>query len=127
MPLASPSKLHEGEVGIIPRRRHEAASDYATGEATMLAVPTYLTGVGDLTGVHPLRVGDRVHLRSRSGTVETEAWSECGHRLGRLPPAERKMLVGLGLCLPLVARIAALVPRPGTPHAGRVLLQLDAT
>jgi hypothetical protein len=115
-------------VGIIPRRRHEADSDCATGETTMPEVPTYLTGVGDLpTGVHPLRVGDRVHLRSRSGTVETEAWSECGHRLGRLPPAERKMLIGLGLCLPLVARIAALVPRPGTPHAGRVLLQLDAT
>ena len=39
----------------------------------------------------------------------------------------QRAVIGLGLSLPLVARIAALVPRPGTPHAGRVLLQLDAT
>jgi multiple sugar transport system ATP-binding protein len=47
--------------------------------------------------------------------------------LGRLPPAERDMLAGLDLRLPLTARIVAVVPSPGTPHAGRVLLRMDAT
>ena len=92
------------------------------------AVPTYLTDVDEPpAGARPLRAGDRVHLRARGGTAEAEAWSECGRRLGRLPPAERDMLAGLGLRLPLAARVAAVVPRPGTPHAGRVLLRMDAT
>ena len=44
----------------------------------MAAVPTHLTDVDDLpAGARPLRAGDRVHLPSRSGTAETEAWD--GH------------------------------------------------
>jgi hypothetical protein len=92
------------------------------------AVFTYLTDMDEPpAGARPLSAGDRVHLRARGGTVETEAWSECGRRLGRLPPVDRDMLAGLGLRLPLAARVAAVVPRPGTPHAGRVLLRTDAT
>ena len=91
------------------------------------AVPTYLTDVDDPpAGARPLRAGDRVHLRARCGTAEVEAWSECGHRFGRLPPAERDMLAGLGLRPPLTARVAAVVPRPGTPNADRVLVRMDA-
>ena len=94
----------------------------------MSAVFTYLTEVDERpAGARPLRAGDRVHLRARGGTAEAEAWSECGLRLGRLPPVDRDMLAGLGLRLPLAARVAAVVPRPGTPHAGRVLLRMDAT
>lgn len=94
------------------------------------AVPTYLylTDVDNPpAGARPLGAGDRVHQRARGGTAETEAWSECGLRLGPLPTADRDMLAGLGLRLPLAARVAAVVPRPGTPHAGRVLLRMDAT
>jgi hypothetical protein len=92
------------------------------------AVFTYLTDIDEPPAdARPLRAGDRVHLRARSGTAEAEAWSECGRRLGRLPPVDRDMLAGLGFRLPLAARVAAVVPRPGTPHAGRVLLRTDAT
>ena len=94
----------------------------------MSAVFTYLTDVDEPpSGARPLRVGDRVHLRASGGTAEAEAWSECGLRVAPLPPADRAMLAGLGLRLPLAARVAAVVPRPGTPHAGRVLLRTDAT
>ena len=94
----------------------------------MSAFLTYLTDVGTLqAGVHPPRAGDRVRLRPAAGGAETEAWSECGRRLGRLPPAERNMLASLGLQQPLTARIAAVVPRPGAAHAaGRVLLRVEA-
>ena len=93
----------------------------------MSAVFTYLTDVDEPPAdARPLRAGDRVHLRTRGGTAETEAWSECGRRLGRLPPIERDMLAGLGLRPPLTARVAAVVPRPGTPNADCVLVRMDA-
>jgi hypothetical protein len=88
---------------------------------------TYLTDVGNLpAGEHPLRIGERVHLRPIAGSAETEVWSECGRRLGRLPPAERHLLASLGHHHPLAARIAAMVPRPGLGRSDRILLRVEA-
>jgi hypothetical protein len=93
----------------------------------MSAVLTYVTGTGDPSlALQQLRAGDPVRLCPAIGGAETEAWLASGRRLGRLPPAERSMLAGLGLPPSLTARIAAVVPRFGTAEAGRVLLEVDA-
>jgi hypothetical protein len=93
----------------------------------MSVVLTYLTGLSDLPpGVQHLHAGDPVRLSPAIGGAETEAWSVCGCRLGRLPPAERSMLASLGLPQPLTARIAAVVPRPGSAEGSRVLLEVEA-
>jgi hypothetical protein len=94
----------------------------------MSMVLTYITDLGDLPpGEQQLRAGNPVRLFPTNGGSETEAWSVCGHRLGRLPPAERSMLASLGLLQPLTARIAAVVPRPGVAKASRVLLEVETT
>ena len=94
----------------------------------MSVVLTYLTDLSDVPpGVQQLRAGDPVRLCPAIGRAETEAWSMCGRRLGRLPPAERSMFACLELLQPLTAHITAVVPRPGSAGAGRVLLEVEAT
>ncbi len=61
-----------------------------------------------------------------SNPAEAHPWPECGRRLGCLPPAGRNMLASRGLQQSRTARIAAVVPRPGAAHAGRVLPRVEA-
>jgi len=88
---------------------------------------TYLTGEPGPEVEHP-RVGDAVELRVLQGGRAIEAYSAGGQRLGRLPPAERDVLVGF---LPegrvaLPGRIAALVPRPRQQGNGRIHIEVRA-
>jgi hypothetical protein len=92
----------------------------------MSTIVTYLTYVGNGPADARPRAGDRVQLRPADGTAGTEAWSDGGRRLGRLPPAEATMLAGLGLRRPLTARITAVLPHPGRHPGDRVQLQVDA-
>lgn len=96
----------------------------------MPTILTYLTATGH-TGGHTPRAGDRVHLRPAAGAraagaAAAEAWSECGHLLGRLPPAERSALAAFDAARLLSARVAAVVPRPGPVRSDRVILQVEA-
>jgi hypothetical protein len=61
-----------------------------------------------------------------SNPAEAHPWPECGRRLECLPPAGRNMLASRGLQQSVTARIAAVVPRPGAAHAGRVLPRVEA-
>lgn len=92
----------------------------------MPTILTYLTDTGRAGGPAP-RAGDRVHLRpAPGGTAATEAWSECGCLLGRLPPAERGALGAFDADRLLSARVAAVVPRSGPVPSDRVILQVEA-
>jgi len=88
---------------------------------------TYLTGEPGPGVEHP-RVGDPVELRVLQGGRAIEAYSAAGQRLGRVPPTERDVLVGLlpegRLALP--GRIAALVPRPRQEGNGRIHIAVSA-
>ena len=92
----------------------------------MPVILTYLTEIPP-PGGHPVRAGDSVQLRpAAGGGAATEAWSECGHLLGRLPPAERSALAAFEPGQLLSARVAAVVPRSGPVRSDRVILQLEA-
>ena len=91
----------------------------------MPTILTYLTDTGHAGG-HTPRAGDRVHLRTAHGARATEAWSECGRLLGRLPPAERGALGAFDAARLLSARVAAVVPRPGPVRSDRVILHVEA-
>lgn len=79
-------------------------------------------------GGHPVRAGDSVQLRpaAAAAAAATEAWSECGYLLGRLPPAERSALAVFEPGQLLSARVAAVMPRSGQVRSDRVILQVEA-
>lgn len=90
-------------------------------------VLTYLTDAVDpRPGDGALCVGDPVVVRQGARGGRLEAWSECGRKLGSLPPAESEALSGLlaDRAEGLRGRIAALVPRPRLVGPGRIHILL---
>lgn len=91
----------------------------------MPTILTYFTDAGRADS-RPIRAGDRVHLRSAAGAASTEAWSECGRLLGRLPPVERSALAAFDAGQLLSAHVTAVVPRSGPVSLDRVILRVEA-